>query len=106
MDHKRKDGLDILFERTLRDFVSNEAPPPRVWTNIRMGVRKRRQRPTSRFGYLRHLGTEVMAWGSDIGTTVQIMLASLYVRSNGEEWTEGLMLTGHSTVPLHYSIHH
>jgi hypothetical protein len=106
MDHSRKDELDILFERTLRDFVSDEAAPGRVWTNIRMRVRKRRQQPRSRFGYLSRLGTEVMAWGSDIGTTVQIMLASLYVRSNGEEWTERLMLTGHSTVPLHYSIHY
>ena len=102
----RKDELDILFERTLRDFVADEVPPERTWAKIRTRVQERGTQTRSSRGYLRHLGTEIMAWGSDIGTTVQIILASLYVRSEGEEWTEGLVLTGHSTVPLHYSIHH
>lgn len=106
MDQNRKDELDVLFERTLRDFVAGETPPDRVWTSIRTRVQESRQQTQSRFGYLRHLGTEVMSWGSDVGTTVQIILASLYIRGNGEEWTERLITTGHSTVPLHYSIHH
>jgi hypothetical protein len=106
MDQNRKDELDALFERTLRDFVAGENPPERVWTNIRARVQEPRQQTQSRFGYLRHLGTEVMSWGSDVGTTVQIILASLYIRGNGEGWTERLVVTGHSTVPLHYSIHH
>ena len=106
MGRSGKDELDILFERTLKDLVADEVPRERVWADIKTRVQERRRQPRSSRGYLRHLGTEVMAWGSDIGTTVQIILASLYVRSEGEEWTEGLVLTGHSTVPLHYSIHH
>ena len=102
-----KDELDALVERALKDSVTNVAPPDRVWANIRLRVQRRGQQPRSRLGYLRHLGAEVMAWGDDIGATVQIMLASLYVRSNGEEWsTERLVVARRSAAPSHYAIHY
>lgn len=102
-----KDELDALVERALKDSVSNVAPPDKVWANIRLGVQRRGQQPPAALGYLRRLGAEVMAWGEDIGATVQIMLAALYVRSNGEEWsTERSVVARRSAAPLHYSIHH
>lgn len=104
MDYNRKDELDILVGRTLRESVSNEVAPDRVWARIRKRLQERRWQPQSGFGNLRHLGTEVMSWGSEIGTTMQIIFASFYIRSNGEGWTERLILTGHQAVPLH-SIH-
>ena len=107
MDRSRTEELDMLLERALKDSVSKEAPPERVWANIRLGVQTRGQQPQSRVGPLHRLGAEVMAWGSDIGSTVRIMLASLYVRSNGEEWTtERLIVARRSGAHPHYSIHY
>jgi hypothetical protein len=102
-----KDDLDALVERALKDSVTNVAPPDKVWASIRLGVQRRGQQPPAALGYLRHLAAEVMALGDDIGSTARIMLASLYVRSNGEEWsTERLVVARRSAAPLHYSIHH
>jgi len=102
-----KDELDVLVERALKDSVSNVAPPDKVWANIRLGVQRRGQQPPAALGYLRRLGAEVMALGDDIGSTARIMLASLYVRSNGEEWsTERLVVARRSAASLHYSMHH
>jgi len=107
MDRSRRDELDMLLERALNDFVSNEAPSHSVWASIKLRVEGQRQQPRSRVGPLRDLAGEVMAWGSDIGSTARIMLASLYVRSNGEEWTtERLIVARCSGAHPHYSIHY
>ena len=107
MDRSRRDELGMLLERALNDFVSNEAPSHSVWTSIKLRVQGRGQQPRSRLGPLRDLAGEVVVWGSDIGSTARIMLASLYVRSNGEEWTtERLILARRSAAAPHYSIHY
>jgi hypothetical protein len=106
MSDTRRDELDLLLEGALKEFVANEAPPHRVWTNIRRRVQRPGQQSGSGFGYLRHIRAQVMALGSDIGATAQIMLASVYVSGAWEEEIERLIVAGRSTVPLHYSIHH
>ncbi len=107
MDQPRRDELDVLVERALKDSVANVVPPDRVWANIWLRVRRRGQQPRSRLGYLHHLGAEVMAWGDDITATVQIMLASLYIRGNGEQCdTERLAVARRSAAPSHYAIHY
>ena len=106
MYNGRKDELGMLIRGALRVSVSKESPPDEVWTNIKLRVRGRHGQPPSNLGYLRQLAEEVMGWGSDIGSTARIMLASFYAHSNGEEWTERLILAGHPSVSLHYSIHH
>lgn len=107
MDERRRSELDILLEGALKDFVSNEAPRNRVWSNIRQRVEGRSQQARSRLGYLRDLGREAIARGADIGATARILLASLYIRSNGEEWTtERLIVARRSAGPPHCSIHY
>jgi len=106
MRNNRKDELGMLIEGALEESFSKESPADGVWTNIKLRVQGRRQQPLSSPGHLRHLGEEVMAWGSDIGATARILLASFGAYGNGEEWTERLILGGHPTVSLYYSIHH
>lgn len=107
MDESTRSELDILLEGALKGFVSNEAPRDRVWSNIRLRAQGRRQEARSRLGYLRHLGREAIGLGADIGATARILLASLYIRSNGEEWTtERLVVARRSAGPPHCSIHY
>lgn len=107
MDRDKRDELDTLLEMALQQCLSNEAPPERVWANIRRRVHRLRRQPQSRLEYLSHVGSQAMSWMSDVGSTAQIMLASLYVRSNGEEWTtERLIVARRSAGPTHYTVHY
>ncbi len=101
----RRDQLDVLLERALRDRVCGETPPSRVWTNIKIGVEDRRAHAPSRFERVLNLGFELLSLGADIAVGARIMLTpSPAARENG--WTERLVLAGPSSVSLHYSIHH
>ncbi len=104
MDRSKRDDLDILVERALQDLVSDQAPPDRVWASIRLELQERR-RSQAKFEFLRLLGTEIVALGADIVAGIGIMLTpSMY---GGEEgWTERLVLAGHSSPALLYSIQH
>jgi hypothetical protein len=106
MSDTRRDELDRLLGRALKEFVSEETPPHRVWANVRRRVQGRGPRRVSGLGYLRQLGVEVMALGSDLGATARIMLAPLLVSSAWEDGTQRLILAGRSTGPLNFSIHH
>ncbi len=101
----RRDQLDVLVERALRDRVCGEIPPSRVWTNIKAGVEERREHAPSRFERVLDLGSLVLALGADIAVGARIMLTpSPATGENG--WTKRLVLAGPSSVSLHYSIHH
>lgn len=101
----RRDQLDVLVERALRDRVCGETPPSRVWTNIRAGVEERREHTPSRFERVLNFGSEVLSVGADIAVGARIMLTpSPAAGVNG--WTKRLVLAGPSSVSLHYSIHH
>ncbi len=105
MYRTRRDELDMLIETVLKDSVSDEAPPDRVWKNIRLRVQKQGQQTRPRLWYLRHLGTEVIARGGDVvSTACTILTPSVYSHEAGS--AERLVWAGYSSTPLHYSIHH
>jgi hypothetical protein len=101
----RRDQLDVLLERALRDRVCGETPPSRVWTNIKVGVQERREHAPSRFQHVRGLWTDVVSYGADVVFGARITLTPS--PAGGENgWTQRLVLGGPSSAPLHYSIHH
>lgn len=101
----RRDQLDVLLERALKDGVSAETPPNRVWTNIKAGIEERRRHEPSRFQRLLDVGADVLSVGADIAMGARITLTPS--PAGGENgWTQRLVLAGHSTAPLHYSFHH
>ena len=104
MNRSKRDDLDILVERVLRDLVSDQAPPDRVWASIRLELQEGRRSQT-KFELLRLLGTEIVALGADIVAGVGIMLTPS-VCSCEEGWTERLVLAGHSSPALLHCIHH
>lgn len=105
MGDNMRDELDVLVERVLRDCVSGETPPQRVWTNIRLGVQEQRGQASPRFRHVRSLWAEVISCGADFVVGARLILTpSAMGGENG--WTERLVLAGHSSAPLHYSIHH
>lgn len=104
MDRSKRDDLDILIERVLRDLVSDQAPPDRVWASIRLELQERR-RSQAKFEFLRLLGTEIVALGADIVAGVGIMLTPS-VCSGEEGWTQRLVLAGYSSPALLHCIHH
>jgi len=105
MGDKKRDELDVLVEWALRDCVSGETPPQRVWTNIRLGVQDRRGHASSRFRLARSLWAEVLSCGADFVVGARMILTtSVMGGENG--WTERPVLAGHSSAPVYYSIHH
>ena len=105
MGDNRRDELDVLVERALKDCVSNGAPPERVWTNVRLGLRERATRSPSRSDRAREWWAEALVWTAGVFVSVRIILTPS-VNGCDSGWAERLVLTGHSSASLRLSIHH
>jgi hypothetical protein len=105
MGDYRRDELDTLMERALKDWASKAAPPDRVWTNIRLGLRERRGRAQSRSYRLREWWKEALVWGTGALVSARIILTPS-VNGGDHGWTERLVLVGHSSTSLRLFIHH
>jgi hypothetical protein len=105
MDDNRRDELDLLVERALKDWVSEKAPPNRVWDSIRFGLREREDRSQSGPDRVRQWWTDAWLWGSEmLRSASMIATPSLYSADRG--WPERIMLTSPSSASLRLFIHH
>jgi hypothetical protein len=105
MSNKTTDELDVLVERALMDWAADATPPDRVWRNIRLGVRERPRRDSSRPGRARSWCTEALSCGLDLLASVRMILTpSLCSTENG--WTRRLVVAGRSSALYHLSIQH
>ena len=105
MSDNRKDELDVLVERALRDWVSHEVPPDRVWSNIRLGLAERVGRSPSRSPWARQLWTAAVSLGADVFVAARMILSpSPHGGENG--WTRRLVVAGRSSGSVWVSIHH
>lgn len=105
MSDNSRDELDVLLERALRKWAADEAPPERVWTNIRLGLHDRSRQSPARSGRVRLWWTEAWALGADIVVSARMILTpSLQGGENG--WTRRLVVAGPSSSSLRLSIHH
>ena len=105
MSDYTRDELDVLLERALRKWAADEAPPERVWTNIRLGLRERSERRLAKSGRVRRWWTEAWALGADIVVSARMILTpNLHGGENG--WTRRLVVAGPSSSSLRLSIHH
>jgi hypothetical protein len=105
MDGNRRDELDVLVERALKDWASEKAPPNRVWHNIRFGLQERVERSHSRPDRVRQWWADAWLWGTEVlGSARMIATPSLYSSDHG--WPERIVLTGPSSASLRLFIHH
>jgi len=104
MANSDKPELDLLLERALKESVSDEAPPDRVWENIVLRLRQRDGQDRSRRGYLAELASEALVWMGGVATTARIILTP-FVPGSYEELPDSLAFTGQGFIPVHYSIH-
>ena len=105
MSDNRKDELDVLVERALRDWASHEVPPDRVWTNIRLGLAERVERSPSRSPWARQLWTAAVSLGADVLVAARMILSpSPHGGENG--WTRRLVVAGRSSASVWVSTHH
>jgi hypothetical protein len=105
MDGNRRDELDVLVERALNNCVSDEVPPQRVWTNIRLGLRERTERGQSGRGRVRQLWMDAWSWGSDVLLSTRILLTPA-VNGGDNRWTERLVMAVPSSASIELLIHH
>jgi hypothetical protein len=104
MVDRRRDEFDELLERALKRRVFSEAPSDTVWENIILEVSGRDQQYASRREHLAEWISEAVIWASGLAATARIMLTPSPLGFQ-EEWADALMVAGHMSVPLHYSIH-
>lgn len=105
MDGNRRDELDVLVERAVNNWVSDETPPDRVWTNIRLGLRERAERGQSRPDRLRQSWADALSWGTEVFVSARIILTPS-VRGGDGGWTERLLLAGPSSASVRLFIHY
>jgi hypothetical protein len=105
MDGNRRDELDVLVERAVKNWLSGETPPDRVWTNIRLGLRERAERSRSRPDGLRRLCTDVWSWGTEVLVSARTILTPS-LNGGDRDWTERLLLAGPSSVSVRLVIHY
>lgn len=100
-----RDELDVLVERALRNWAADATPPDRVWSTIRLGLRERSRRGSSKSGWVRHWWTEALSWGVDLLLSARMILTpSLNGGENG--WTRRLVMAGQSSALYYLSIQH
>jgi hypothetical protein len=105
MDDNRRDELDVLVERTLRNWASEKAPSDRVWDGIRFGLQERMERRRSRPERVREWWADAWSLGTEAVLSARIILTpSLYSGDHG--WPERVVLAGPSSVSLRLLIHH
>lgn len=97
----KRHELDMLLERALKETVSNEDPPDKVWENIALELSQRHEQPRSRRRYIRELASEAMVWAGSFAATARIMLTP-FAPGNGEGWSGRMLLAGHASIPAHY----
>ena len=99
-----RDELDVLVERALRDWMSHEVPPERVWTSIRLGLAERVDCAPSRSHWVRQLWTEAVCLGADVLVAARMILAP--TPQGGENgWTRRLVVVGRSSASVWVSTH-
>ncbi|HUS71053.1 MAG TPA: hypothetical protein VM075_09825 [Anaerolineae bacterium] len=105
MSDKTRAELDVLVERALQDWAADATPPDRVWRNIRLGLRERSRRDSSKYGRVRTWCTEALSCGVDLVVSARMILTpSLSGGENG--WTRRLVLAGQSSALYYLSIQH
>lgn len=105
MSDTTRDELDVLVERALQDWAADATPPDRVWRNIRLGVRERSRRDSSKSGRVRTWSTEALSLGVDVLVSARMILTpSLSGGENG--WTRRLVMAGQSSALYYLSIQH
>jgi hypothetical protein len=105
MSDETRDALDVLVERALHDWAADAAPPERVWRNIRLGLRGRSRRDSSKFRRTRAWCIETLWWGVDLIVSARMILTpSLSGTENG--WTRRLVMAGRSSALYYLSIQH
>jgi hypothetical protein len=105
MDDKRRDELDLLVERALREWAAGETATDRVWEGIELALRDRSARATKRSWGFRQLWQDAYFWGTEVLACARIILApSMLEVENG--WAERLVLAGQSHAFYRVSINH
>ena len=100
-----RDELDVLVERALRNWAADATPPDRVWSNIRLGVRERSRRGSSKSGRVRHWCSGALSWGVDILVSARMILTP-FLSGSENGWTRRLAVAGQSSALYHLSIQH
>jgi hypothetical protein len=105
MDGNRRDELDVLVERAVKNWVSGATPPDRVWNNIRLGLRERAERGQSTPNRLRQSWADAWSWGTEALVSARIILTPTVSGGDGG-WTERMLLAGPPAASLRVFIHH
>ncbi len=103
MANRERRELDVLLERALKEYVSDEAPPDRVWESIALRVRQRSGGSGSRREQLREWASEAVVWMAGAAINARIILTPV-IPGCREVWPDSLALAGHASYPVYYSI--
>jgi hypothetical protein len=104
MHDNRRDELDLLVERSLKEWASEKTPPNRVWDNVRFGLRKRVERSQSRTDRVRQWWAEAWLCGTEVLASARMIVTpSLYSVDRG--WPERIVLTSPSSASLRLLMH-
>lgn len=105
MDDSRRDELDLVVERALREWASGEAAPDHVWERIELALRDRSAQTPRSSSVFRQVWRHAYYWGMDVLACARIVLApSMQAIDNG--WAERLVLAGQSHAFYRVSINH
>ena len=104
MSENARDELDLLVERALKDWISHEVPPDRVWTSIKLGLVGRVGRSPSRLRWVRQLWTEGVAMATDVLVAAR-MIVSPAPHGGENGWTSRLVVVGRSSASVWLSTH-
>jgi hypothetical protein len=105
MDDNRRDELDLLVERALKEWASDKVPSNRVWNNIRFGLQERVGQNRSRADRVRLWWDEAWLWGTEVLASARMIVTpSPYSFDRG--WLEHIAVTSPSSASLRLFMHH
>jgi len=105
MKDSRRDELDILVERALRQWARGEAAPERVWERIELTLRDRRTQTPRGTGGFSQLWRHAYHCGLDVLACARIILAPC-VLAIENDWAGRLVLAGQSHAFYRSSFNH
>ena len=105
MNGNRREELDTMVERALREWARGETAPERVWERIELTLRDRRTQTPRGTGGLGQLWRYAYQCGLDVLACARIILAPCAL-SVENDWAGRLVLAGQSHAFYRSSFNH